>query len=312
MKLNKIFAITIALLAFTACSDDEDDPNYNTNGNVTVSMKESQISIDENDKSDVVNIPINVNGNANGMIKVEVAVTATGTSPAVEDKDFLVTSKTIYIPASKHEGNVELSIVNNRFKENDRTFTVSIISAEGATVAQNSNTTLVTLVDDDATLYGRLQGTWTFKANGTAFRCKITGLGENEPGFGEVLFIEWPGSLGNESWTNSIRCELKEMQEEGLVGLLQVNYGSVLANGIPYPVNSMLSYTFDVVLNGIDENGKVLENGFTYFFIQESEDRLDFRGNMLISAMALSPSGNGYLGLLDYLGEYSNIALVRD
>ncbi len=307
MKLHKIFAIAIALLAFTACSDDEDDPNYNTNGNVSVSMKDSQISIDENVKSDVVNIPINVNGNANGMIKVEVAVTAIGTNPATEDKDFLVTSKTIYIPATKHEGNVELSIVNNRLKENDRTFTVSIIRAEGATVAQDSNTTLVTLVDDDATLYGRLQGTWTFKADGAAFRCKITGLEENEPGFGKVLFIEWPGSLQNESWTNSIRCELIEMQDEGLVGLLKVNYGSVLANDI-----QLSPYTFDVILKGVDENGKLLEKGSSYFYIPENENDLEFRGRMLITAEALSPDGmGGYLGTLAELGFYSNIKLVR-
>lgn len=321
MKLNKIFAIAVALLAFTSCSDD-DEQDYNTNGNVTVSMKESTMTVDEFTTDDVINVPIVVNGTANGMIKVNLVVNATGTTGAVEDKDYYVTSKTIYIPDTKKEGNMEIAIVNNRFKEPDRTFTVSIVSAEGATVAQNDNSTLVTIADDDATLYGRLQGKWTFKAidgfteeeNEVSFRCKVSGLRRGEPGYGDYLFLEFPGSLNSSVWTNSIRCQLMELPEpdEGVIALLAVPLGQYIGSNIPYPVTSTVTYALDMQLCGVTNTGNIATGGTAYFYVFEDEAELLYTNQMVIRAMALDPSGSGYLGSLGNLYYYYNIDVVRD
>lgn len=321
MKLNKIFAIAVALLAFTSCSDD-DDTQYNTNGNVTVAMKESTMTVDEFTTDDVVNIPIVVNGTANGMIKVNLVVNATGSTGAVEDKDYYVTSKTIYIPDTKKEGNMEIAIVNNRFKEADRTFTVSIVSAEGATVAQNGNSTLVTIADDDATLYGRLQGKWTFKAQDgftdegdeVSFRCNITGLRASDLGYGQYLFLEFPGSLGSAVWTNSVRCQIMELPEpeDGVIALLAVPLGQNIGTNIPYPVTSTVSYALDMQLCGVTNQGQIATRGNAYFYVMEDEAELLYTNQMLIRALALDPSGDGYLGSLGNLYYYFNIDLVRD
>lgn len=329
MKLYKLFAMSVALLAFTACSDD-DDTQYNSNGNVTVAMKESTITFDEFTTSDVVNIPIVVNGNANGTIKVNLVVNATGTTGAVEDKDFYVTSKTIFIPDTKKEGNMELVIVNNRFKENDRTFTVSIQSAEGATVAQNANSTLVTIKDDDATLYGRLQGKWTFKAidgfteegNEVSFRCKVSGLRPTEPGYGQYLFIEFPGSLGSSTWTNSIRCELIEQKEEdGAIAVLVAPYGQMIGTNIPITLSDSegkpSEASLDMELCHVSSSGELTSKGSLMFKVMKNEAELlplikSSDTEICINAKIINPNGEGYIGELGAISYYSTVELTRD
>lgn len=312
MKLHKYLAIGIAMLAFTACSDD-DDMDYNTNGNVSVYMPENEQTFDET--SGIINVPVDVDGIANGMIKVNVTVAAQGTTPATEDENYLVTSKTIFIPADKRRGNVEISIVNDRYKNDDRTFVVTITSAEGATVAQR-NSTLVKIEDNDQYLYGRLQSKWLLTAEGTSFSCNITGLSEGEPGYGQTLFIEFPGSLGNEQWTNSIRCTVTETDDDpDYAGFITIPLGQVVGSNIPYPVNSTVSYALDMVLYTVTPSGQLANRGNLYMYVSKDESRLEFPENsantLILRAMVRNASGDGYQGYLGDLGYYVNVSLSR-
>lgn len=95
MKLYKIFAVALAALTMTACSDDDDKIGWNSNADVTVEMGQASISFKEG--RGMVNVPVTVTGEANGNIMVTVACEETGLNPAQEDVHYYVTDKTIII-----------------------------------------------------------------------------------------------------------------------------------------------------------------------------------------------------------------------
>ena len=159
MKLNKIFAISLAALAMTACSDDSTE--YNTATDVTVSMERTTMEVREN--SSVFNVPISVEGTSNGTIIVTVETTPTGSEPAKADENYLVTSNRIIIPADATSAAVEILPVDNTEENDTRTFNVTIVSVEGAKIGPNATTT-VGLRDNDSDPYEKLTGNWVFTA----------------------------------------------------------------------------------------------------------------------------------------------------
>ena len=101
MKFNKIYAIALAALTLTACSDDDDNGLNSTSG-VTVQMQQSTMSVSEDMQQGVYyKVPIVVTGEANGPVEVTVEVQGTGTTPATEDEHYVITDKTITIDADK-------------------------------------------------------------------------------------------------------------------------------------------------------------------------------------------------------------------
>lgn len=183
MKLNKIAAIALAALAVTACSDDDD--KFNTNP-VTVSLEQTTMSVTEDIAQNIYyNVPVVVSGETNGPVRVTVEVEAVGTTPAEEGKDYLVTSKTIVIPAGETKGSIEFYPIGDQEENQDRTFTVNIVSAEGATVGGNT-TTLVTLLDNERLLpeaYAKVCGTWTATGDSGSYPVTIEGYAKDEEGY---------------------------------------------------------------------------------------------------------------------------------
>ena len=114
MKLNKIFAVALAALTMTACSDD-DKLELNTASGVSVAMEDATFTIGEN--VDLFNVPIEVTGEANGIITVTVQVKEGPanpddlehpTQPAKEDVNYIITSKTVNIPAGSKTFGIEI------------------------------------------------------------------------------------------------------------------------------------------------------------------------------------------------------------
>lgn len=172
MKLNKIFAIALAAITMTACSDDDD---FNTAGDVTVGMQESELSFGEDMSAGTYySIPVVVTGDANGPIQVTIEVQGTGSYPAQEgsDGDYIITSKTITIPSDSKVGNFEFYPIGDEVYgegviNDDKQFIVTITNVSGAKIAENSSC-LITLVDNEGQLpaaYEAIQGVWQFKGN---------------------------------------------------------------------------------------------------------------------------------------------------
>lgn len=160
MKLTKIFAIALAALAFTSCSDDDD---FNT-ASAVVQMGETSILAQEDFYAeDYYKVPIVVDGTTNGPIQVTVEVSENGDSPATEGEDYIITQKTITIGAGQKVGYIEFHSTGNWDLNNDRKFIITIVSAQGATIGQNRST-VVTLLDDEhlfVPIYENMGGLWT-------------------------------------------------------------------------------------------------------------------------------------------------------
>ncbi len=162
--MKKIFLLAFAAvgLLFTACSEDDDDFN---SGSATVFVKqptgERPDSIRENK---TLYVPIKVEGEQNGPIEVTVEVTS-NRSDYVEDKDYIVTSHSIRIPAGKDSVNVEVRLVDERVinpteEDQQRVLTVRIVEAQGASVDAVRGSADFRIIDNDNSVYERMAGEW--------------------------------------------------------------------------------------------------------------------------------------------------------
>lgn len=229
MKLNKIFAIALAALTLTACSDDDD--NMNT-ASCTVNMKEQVINASEDMVQDVYYyVPIEVTGNSNGPIRVTVEVSGTGTTPATEGEHYLVTEKTITIPAGQKVGKIEFHPAGDTDINEDRQFLMTIVSAEGATVGQNK-TTIINLLDDDHILpeaYAAIEGIYSCNGDGEALNLGIGTYPEGDDNYlKKVIIYGWEGY----TWAQ-VECTFSYDVATGQVRL-NIPVGSPVAEDVDF------------------------------------------------------------------------------
>jgi len=194
MKLNKIFAIALAALTLTACSDDDNVVNTN---DVTVNMQQSSMSVAEDAISGkYYSIPVVISGETNGPVTVTISVSGEGQEPATEDKDYIITSKTITIPAGETVGEFEFYGTGDNIINIDRQFKATIASAEGAKIGAEKSC-LVTLIDEDKFLpeaYADVQGSWSCTLGSDTYNLTITGYEEGDPLYlKEVMTSGWNG-----------------------------------------------------------------------------------------------------------------------
>lgn len=197
MKYFKILAFAFSALVMTACSDDD---KFNSVAGVTVEMGESEITVKEN--AGIFSVPVKVTGDANGPVKITVKVEATGINPALPFEDnngtwsghYIVTSETVNIPADDKTAKIEVSTVDDLEENEDRTFVVTIVSAEGATIG-NVASTIVTIKDNDSVPYEKVQGAWKFNfidldGKPATWNVNILGYSEEESEYGKILDLE--------------------------------------------------------------------------------------------------------------------------
>lgn len=149
--------LVLAGALFTACSDDE---TTNTNSGVTVEFESSTMSIREN--SGYINVPVKISGARNGNVHFTVTTAEVGSNPAKEDVHYLVTTKNYNLNVDTLKSNtvnVQVKIVNDSEENDARQFSLTIASAEGATLGSTTTET-ITINDDDSSLYGKFSGTW--------------------------------------------------------------------------------------------------------------------------------------------------------
>lgn len=189
MKYIKLFMLMAAVTLLGACSSDDD--SWNSAADVTVGMQSQNMTVSEG--KGLFNVPIEVKGETDGNVFVTVEVKEVGENPAKEDVNYYVTDKTISI--SDGAGNVEIETVDDDDINDPRTFQVTIVDAKGAKISENASTT-ISLKDNDAEFYSKLQGKWKMtgvdRRDGEAVSWDVTIKGaadETEADFNKVLYI---------------------------------------------------------------------------------------------------------------------------
>ena len=184
---------------FAACSDD--DASWNTNADVTVEMGKTEVKVKEG--AGLFNVPIVVKGETTAPVRVHVSMRESGSNPAKKDVNYMVTDTTIVI--SDGAGKVEVKTVDDDEINENRTFEVYIVSADGAKVGANSSTNVV-LRDNDSEFYEKLQGVWKMKcvdAKGAAkeWSVTVTGGDEGSEDYNHYLYVS--GMMGYD-WTMAV------------------------------------------------------------------------------------------------------------
>lgn len=232
MKYIKTFMLLAVAAVFTACSDDE--AVYNSN-EVTVGFASDTYSIRED--ASYVDIPVTVSGVRNGRVSLTIVAEEVGGNPAKEwnasekTGNFVITDKTLDVEADGQETrtvNVEVAPIDDDEMNEDRTFRLTIVAAEGATVTTASTT--VTIVDNEGILYERLAGTWWLSgvlSDGTSFTKKVVISGtsdETKPEYDNIFNASSSGmlSLGGVdldcSW--HFRFSFDETSKTGTLGFI--------------------------------------------------------------------------------------------
>jgi major membrane immunogen (membrane-anchored lipoprotein) len=199
MKYIKLFMLMAAVTLLGACSSDDD--SWNSAADVTVGMQSQNMTVSEG--KGIFNVPVVVNGETNGNVFVTVEVEEVGTNPAKEEVNYIVTDKTINI--TDGTGNVEIETVDDDDINDSRTFKVTIVDAKGAKISENASTT-ISLKDNDAEFYSKLQGKWKMSyeedSQTGSWDVTITGASdENDPDYNKYLYVS--GMLG-QSWTTAV------------------------------------------------------------------------------------------------------------
>lgn len=239
MKLNKIFAVALAVFAMTSCDDTnvEDYPNFlgavNTASGVTVSLPQT-FSADE-DESEFY-VPVEVTGTTNGKVQVTVKVTelsntAAGTEPAKLGEHYNVTTYSINIPEGETEGGIEIipiwepGIVND-----DRVFQLEIVSAVGAEIGNKTCEVTIVNIDDHFT---GLLGTWTLSGTNMSTGAKVSYpltfkqyTDEDDP-YGKVIYGF--GMFGSSDYL--LPLVNFTFDEATMTGTIDIGYGYMMTDG---------------------------------------------------------------------------------
>lgn len=230
--------LLLVACTFAACSDDD---NNNTNGETTVSFASATLKLKES--AGLVNIPIKVEGARNGDVSVVVKAEEVGESPAVEDKNYIITSKSVRVKADEETSatlNIETKIVDDDEINTDRTFKLTIVSANGAKIGENSSV-LVTIRDNENAFYEQFFGTWEITgyklSDKQPFEATVQITGEQDddaPNYNNILtatsknFISLPVDV-NYEW--HFRYTFDETTKTGSIGFICDETVATLDNG---------------------------------------------------------------------------------
>lgn len=157
MNYLKIYAFFLCTILISACSGDEEQFN---SGVATVNLKETVMTIKES--AGLCTVPVVVTGEHTGTISVTFKLVD---HTAKEDENYIVTTKTLLIPAGEETVKFEFRTVDDKLINGDSSFDIEIADVKGASIGENKRLQ-VTIKDNDSNLYETLSGTWVF--TGTA------------------------------------------------------------------------------------------------------------------------------------------------
>lgn len=313
MKLNKIFAIALAALTLTACSDD-DDNNFlggvNTASGVTVEMGNSQFTTMENEE--FFYVPIAVNGETNGKVVVTVeirqATPGENQEGATEGKDYVVTSKTVNIAAGETTGFVEVS---NNWESGvinpDRVFDVTIVKASGAQIGSQASCTVVIGNADNP--YTMLCGKWNLKAidrkgNEVDLNLTLKTPAADSDAFGNELWL--PGVMGDADYM--IRFTDFTYNEETGGGSMKLGYGTLMTDNLAFNYGDPVGVAYPLML-GRNSAGNLTMNLDVECTFDAEMKEIVIPADAVIVGGLFSNDTDEFTGYT--IGQYSSIKLTR-
>ena len=246
---------------FAACSDD--DASWNSNADVTVEMGKTEVKVKEG--VGLFNVPIVVNGETTAPVRVHVSMRETGANPAKKDVNYMVTDTTIVV--SGVAGKVEIKTVDDDEINENRTFEVFIVSADGAKVGTNSTTTVV-LRDNDSEFYEKLQGVWKMKytdSKGAAqeWSVTVTGGDEDSKDYNHTLYVS--GMMGYDWTMAKLTYDYDKATRKGSLSF--GNLGDyVFADGVDFGLGNAPNFVCLFSLNGNNLSTEPIEGTWSADF----------------------------------------------
>ena len=278
MKLYKLSAFVLATAIFASCSEEE--LSWNSSA-ATVSMEQAELVYKEN--KGMVNVPIVVDGELNGPVEVTVEVAEVGENPAMEDVHYIVTSKTVLIPADATSGKIEFKTVDDADINEERTFVINIKSVNGATVGETASTT-VTLKDNDSQFYEKLQGRWKMTSSAGTWNINIIGAEEGEEGYNEVFQVT--GIMGYD-WTSMTMFYSYDVATK--TGYVYIPFGYIFAEGVNFGLGGTQDVATGTVVDGyINFDGGILGTW------NEDFTEITFEDKLLYGFLLDNGAPNGY------------------
>ena len=125
MNYLKIYTLLLCAVLIAACSDDEEQFN---SGAATVSLQETVMTVKES--AGLCTVPVVVTGEHTGTIRVTFELKD---HTAKEDENYIVTTKTLLIPAGQETINFEFKTVDDKVVNDDRSFDIEIADVKGIT-----------------------------------------------------------------------------------------------------------------------------------------------------------------------------------
>lgn len=215
--------LAVVASLFAACSEDE--VVYNSSEGVTVEFEQATVQVRENEGT--FDLPVRISGRRNGNIQLVISTAGVGENPGEEGTDYVITDKTLNLKADTLDSdviNVEVSTIDNKETNGDRTFTVTIAEANGATIGA-ANTVTVTILDNDGH-YAEMIGDWTLTAinvmNGRPVSCPVTISGTTDTSdynYEKVLTATVTNMFGNgETLTFPFNYSFDVLSGSGQIG----------------------------------------------------------------------------------------------
>lgn len=261
--IKSLLLLAVALPFFASCSDD--DNNANT-AECTVGFESTTVSIDET--SGLVQVPITVSGRRNGPIHLTIETAPTGTNGAEEGTNYIITDKTLTLNADTLSTGtiyVEVKPVDDLGVNPDRSFTMTIASADGAEISTAQTT--VTIADNDGDFYLAFAGSWTMTATSlvsgstVSIPLTLTTSPVGTPNYENVINCTTSNILGaDESYSWKFYYDFDENSGEGALILncgetICADYGLFWA--FPDTTGNLVTGAIYFAQWGLDESGSI-------------------------------------------------------
>lgn len=295
--------LMVAVLPFfVSCSEDD----VNTE-ECTVGFASNAITVEET--AGYVQVPITVSGHRNGPVRLTIETATVGDKGAVEGTNYTITDKTLNLNSdtlSTGTINVEVKVIDDSKINDDRQFTLTIASAEGAEIIASQTT--VTIADNDADFYKAFVGTWTFSATAsdgskTSFPVTVTAAAEGTTDYEKVLTCEASNILGaGETYSWKFEYSFDKLSKKGQLGLVCGEEISYLSD---YGYHLMWAYS------PVDDMNSLYQGVFPIDWSLTEEgtvpSTLTFDPAFCIWLYVVTD--NGQQGYMDI---YSNVTLTRN